>query len=130
MFTFSVSSLTDSKTSISVNNNSVDIDFDVIDSIDTRQTFNSQKSSITIEKIIKDDFNMSDQSTFSNQQRIELKKMIIFVVTFVIREIVTSTFNDDDANDADVVNDDDDDEENADLFSTDVNFSQFDNAND
>ena len=56
--------------------------------------------------------------------------MIIFVVTFVIRETVTSTFNDDNVNDVDVVNDDNDDEKNVDLFSTDVNFSQFDNVND
>ena len=48
--------------------------------------------------------------------------MITFVITFVIREIVTSTFNDDD--------DDDDEEKNDDLSLVDVNFSQFDNVND
>ena len=68
ILTFSVSSLTNSKTSINANNNSVDIDFDVIDSTNIRQTFNSQESSTTIEKIVRND--MFDQSTFSNQQRI------------------------------------------------------------
>ena len=128
VFTFSVSSLTNSETSISASNNS-DIDFDVTDSADIRQTSNSQKSSITTEKIEKNDFNMFDQSTFSNQQRIELKKMIISVVTSVIRETVTSTFNDDDIDDIDEISDDDE-EKNDDLFSVDVNFSQSDNASD
>ena len=120
VFTSSVSSLTDSEASINANNNSVDIDFDVTDSTNTRQTSNSQESSTTIEKIVRND--MSDQSTFSNQQRIELREMITSVVTFVIRETVTSIFNDDD--------DDDDEEKNDDLSSVDVNSSQSDNVSD
>ena len=48
--------------------------------------------------------------------------MIIFVVTSVIRETVTSISNDDD--------DDDDEKKDDDLFSIDVNFSQSDNASD
>ena len=114
--------MTDSKALINVSNNFVDIDFDVIDSTNTRQTFNSQKSSITIEKIIRNDIDMFDQSTFSNQQRIELREMIIFVVTSVIRETVTSAFNDDD--------DDDDEKKNDDLSSIDVNSLQSDNVSD
>ena len=113
--------MTNSKASINANNNFVDIDFDVIDLINIRQTSNLQESSITIEKIVRDDIDMFDQSTFLNQQRIELKEMITFVVTSVIRETVTSTSYDDN---------DDDEEENDNLFSIDVNFSQFDNVSD
>ena len=114
--------MTDSEASINANNNSVDIDFDVIDSTNIRQTFNSQESSITIEKIVRNDIDMFDQSTFSNQQRIELKEMITFVVISVIRETVTSASNDDD--------DDDDEKKDDDLSSIDVNLSQSDNVND
>ena len=121
VFTSSVSSLTDSEASINANNNSVDIDFDVTDSTNTRQTSNSQESSTTTEKIVRNDFDMSDQSTFSDQQRTELREMITSVVTSVIRETVTSASNDDD---------DDDEEEDDDLSSVDVNLSQSDNASD
>ena len=72
--TFNVSFLT----------NSIDIEFDVIDSINIRQTF------VTIEKIIRDD--MIVQSKFSNQQRIELTQIIVNV----IRDVRISSNNDDD----------------------------------
>ena len=104
MSTFNLSFLTNSKTSINNNNNLIDIEFNVIDSINIRQTF------ITIEEIIRDD--MIVQSKFSNQQRIKLTQIIVVF----IRNVDISTNNDDD----------DENEKNYNTIfeSFDVDFSQ------